>query len=40
MRSAVERLLDEVGEYIDVLIMGDDLGSSALPSSQPQCIGS
>ena len=38
MRSAVERLLEEAGDYIDVLIMGDDLGVSAAPSSRPRCI--
>ena len=31
MRSAVEGLLEEAGEYIDVLIMGDDLGSQRAP---------
>ena len=31
MQSAVERLLEEAGEYIDVLIMGDDLGSQRAP---------
>ena len=31
MRSAVERLLEEAGEYIDVLITGDDLGSQNAP---------
>jgi len=31
MRSAVEGLLEEAGEYIDVLITGDDLGSQNAP---------
>jgi uroporphyrinogen decarboxylase len=31
MRSAVERLLEEAGDYIDVLITGDDLGSQNAP---------
>jgi uroporphyrinogen decarboxylase len=31
MRSAVEQLLAEAGEYIDVLITGDDLGSQKAP---------
>jgi len=31
MRSCVEQLLAEVGEYIDVLITGDDLGSQKAP---------
>ena len=31
MRSAVERLLEEAGDYIDVLITGDDLGSQNGP---------
>ena len=31
MRSAVERLLEEAGDCIDVLIMGDDLGSQRAP---------
>jgi uroporphyrinogen decarboxylase len=31
MRSATERLLEEAGEYIDVLITGDDLGSQNAP---------
>jgi uroporphyrinogen decarboxylase len=31
MRSAVEQLLAEAGEYIDVIITGDDLGSQKAP---------
>jgi uroporphyrinogen decarboxylase len=31
MRSAAERLLEEAGEYIDVLVTGDDLGSQQAP---------
>lgn len=31
MRSAVERLLEETGEYIDVVVTGDDLGSQKAP---------
>lgn len=31
MRSAVQRLLEEAGEYIDVIITGDDLGSQQAP---------
>ncbi len=31
MRAATERLLDEAGEYIDVLVTGDDLGSQQAP---------
>ena len=31
MRSAVERLLEEAGEYIDVLVTGDDLGGQNGP---------
>ena len=31
MRSAAERLLEEAGEYIDVIITGDDLGSQKGP---------
>lgn len=31
MRSATEKLLDEAGEYIDVLVTGDDLGSQKAP---------
>jgi uroporphyrinogen decarboxylase len=31
MRTAVEALLDEAGDYIDVVVTGDDLGSQASP---------
>ena len=31
MRSAVEQLLAEAGDYIDILITGDDLGSQKAP---------
>jgi uroporphyrinogen decarboxylase len=31
MRSAVERLLDEAGDFIDVIVTGDDLGSQKAP---------
>ncbi len=31
MRSAAEKLLDEAGEYIDVIVTGDDLGSQNAP---------
>jgi uroporphyrinogen decarboxylase len=31
MRSGLERLLDAAGDYIDVVIMGDDLGSQKGP---------
>jgi uroporphyrinogen decarboxylase len=31
MRAAVEMLLSEAGEYIDVLVTGDDLGSQKSP---------
>jgi len=31
MRSAAEKLLEEAGDYIDVLVMGDDLGSQKGP---------
>jgi uroporphyrinogen decarboxylase len=35
MRAAVERLLAEAGDSIDVLIMGDDLGSQNAPLLSP-----
>jgi uroporphyrinogen decarboxylase len=35
MRSATEALLAEAGEYIDVLITGDDLGSQHAPLLSP-----
>ncbi len=31
MRTAAERMLEEAGEYIDVVIMGDDLGGQNAP---------
>lgn len=31
MRSAVEKLLEEAGDYIDVVVTGDDLGSQSAP---------
>jgi len=35
MRSAAERLLEEAGEYIDVIVTGDDLGSQNAPLISP-----
>jgi uroporphyrinogen decarboxylase len=35
MRSAVERLLEEAGDCIDVLVTGDDLGSQQAPLISP-----
>lgn len=35
MRGAVEKLLEEAGEYIDVLVTGDDLGGQTAPLISP-----
>lgn len=35
MRAAAEKLLDEAGEYIDVIVTGDDLGSQNAPLISP-----
>ncbi len=36
MRDSVIQLLEEAGEYIDVLVMGDDLGSQSAPLISPK----
>jgi uroporphyrinogen decarboxylase len=36
MRGAVIRLLEEAGEYIDVIVTGDDLGSQNAPLISPE----
>ena len=39
MKASVIELLEEAGEYIDVLVTGDDLGMQSDPDLAARCTG-